>query len=788
MFGFLKRWGKTAFAEEQDVEEAPEPTIDDLSDYITGMADIRTADRIQRDARALTAQSQSYLEGNPAANLKQVSATQSAAAGHNFIYLLNYDYYDLLDEIIRKDPTIAAALRLVTAMVLERDIQFVADEDTDQAAAIRDEIEENVTNVSSRQGWQKMVHNTLFYSLVHGFAAHEIIWEPKGPLTAPRAYIHRHPGQFAMDDFGTMYLYTADATTLAPKYKFMVLGSAAPYGNPYGQSLLDQLQYYHYFKKHALKAFAEFVDLYGTPLAKASITNPDQAQKEKILTQLKNILGSLRREAGITLPYGVDVEFIARTGGQTSSPHLTLINYLDKQSILLILGAALAMQDSEHQSRAATEVHAGIGQIRGKPLARGLSSAVTSDILTPFREINYPSSPIVRAVIDMDDAIDVDQILNAVDKALGWGVQIKEQQVREWLDLDPPGKGDKVLEKKQPPPMLPGGAPVPDPLGGGGDDFPFAEARRRSVSVVRAYNKRREDLTLAAVEENRAAVAAAISTALQPLREANTGDLWPDQPEERIKPVEADLQFEKYQIASWLLASLATMDLVEQVRDPVEFADPITDNAYSDEFREAAEWMQARGILTVSQVEALARSRVPYTNPNYAMILRQNRLNNLALAYSTNLNVTAKIREILAAAVRDGLTRTEWLEAMDNLLEAGDLTVGTDAYLSTVYRTEMGNAYGYQRDYLDNQPIVADLTWGFEFYNPDDERSNPSHARMNGVRVQSGSMAEQASHPGPPWFYNCRCDRIPLLVADPDNAEYVESEDALERVLSIRRF
>jgi SPP1 gp7 family putative phage head morphogenesis protein len=280
---------------------------------------------------------------------------------------------------------------------------------------------------------------------------------------------------------------------------------------------------------------------------------------------------------------------------------------------------------------------------------------------------------------------------------------------------------------------------------------------------------------------------------LKVLRTNYTGEFWPSDLTELANLFIAELPLEQYQFASRLIASHGARKFIEAAGiEPgllIPSAAPVPLSKWPAEYQKAAEWLRERGILSIEEARALAESIAPVTDVRHEAVLREIRQENLALAGSQNAIMTERIRNMLTDAVETGKTFVDFIETLDEMMREGQIPEWSRAYAETVYRTELANAYGAQRDWLDGLPIIASHTWGYEFFNPNDERSNASHAAMDGVIVQYGSPSDIASRPGPPWFYNCRCDRLPILVPDPiSETGYVETPDALERVQAILRF
>jgi hypothetical protein len=124
---------------------------------------------------------------------------------------------------------------------------------------------------------------------------------------------------------------------------------------------------------------------------------------------------------------------------------------------------------------------------------------------------------------------------------------------------------------------------------------------------------------------------------------------------------------------------------------------------------------------------------------------------------------------------------------MDVLLDEGQLPGATDGYLNMVYRTETSNGYHEQLKRELEGNAASDNFWGIEVFNPNDERSRPSHAAIDGLLLQKGSSAYQ-SLGVPPFSYQCRCTMVPIYVGDPADPGVEESDDADELVAAIERF
>jgi phage gp29-like protein len=785
------------------LQDMPEYEKDKLIRILLGGQSVNTVEGNGRDVDQGIEKQKNQLYGTtmsnyvrgwlPSARIQEVRATQSNAIAHGIYYVHNVAFWDLMDEISRKDPVIAAALRLVVATILKREFVFSFKKEPDESdnvvnasSQIRDQTEKDIREVPERANFEKMLYTLAYYHLVHGFSANETIWMQKEGRFVPQAYIHRHPGLFVFDIMGKEYIIDTDRNIQAsPKGKFIILDSPGAYGNPYGKSLLDDLQYTFWMKKFAIKAWAEYVDIYGVPLAKGKLNNmfhPDGDEKQQIQALL-NQLEMIRRNTGIVLPKGVDLDFISRTGGQQTAPHESFIRYIDKVTIMLIYGAVLGMMDSEHQSKAATETHVGIGEIRSKPIAHSISAAITRDLVHPYLNINYTNPPNISGNIDTDDTIDVNQIMDIIYAANDWGLPVKQSQAYEWTGLERPGPKDEVLIYN---------SNITQSEAEKNDASPFREVRGLSKIGEVSSGKLEKVAKLALNDQKDKVIQSIRRSLIDPTREIGNRDQWPANIDRLLSNLNTDLEISLYNHSSNLLGMVLYANTIDELM-PVErelFISAV-DKEFLDnmpsEYSEAAIWMQDRGVMTITQARKAARV-LASTGVDYKQALRIIRQENIALKWSMNVKVTDRIRNAIMHVMEMGNTWKDFLGMYDDMVESKQIFGGLDGYMQTVFRTEIGNAYGAQRDALDANPIIQENRWGYEFYNPKDESSDPTHASMDGIKVKAGSAADQLSRPGPPWRYNCRCDRLPIIIPRNQWHTMRESPNAISVISKITRF
>lgn len=581
------------------------------------------------------------------------------------------------------------------------------------------------------------------------------------------------------------------------------------------------------------------------------LINDTTGAKDQVIAQEIELLRGLTDDNGVVLAHGEELEFIQRQAGQSQSPHKELVTWMSSEEIRMLLGSTLSMMEAEFGTRAQAETHQDTSAIRLKPMARKLARAVTRGAVDAFMRVNYGPAAVGRVwyEMDTDESIDVQQAIEIINTATGNGVMIRETQFRQWLGLETPEDGEAVIAGKatdifqyhltagvvtkneararlglEP---VAGGDVFLTPeeiaaMNGGGNAgaAEFSESSdvkkkprssqsdrntdsgnlgrgilgkrkkpvRATAGLETAFARRLEKIATEAHAEYVAEITPVLKAACESM--ANTD---PDKPPRAPGKVKISGPVDPLRMA---VASARLMNMLYWTRllplaaptPNVEFSatSDISDLA-GKTMSEAAQWMLDREIMSVAEVrelaETMAANNPSMTAAEYERLIRQD-----VLAIASNDQLTQRFRDTVSAAVESGNTSGEFLEAMDGLIDSGALPAGADGYMDMVFRTETANAYAQEREERFKDPLLKDNLWGFEFFAVTDSRARPSHRAMDGVIVKRGSAADLATQPGPPWAYQCRCSKSPIIVSDIDNPGVEETPDALSRAKRIERF
>jgi phage gp29-like protein len=807
-------------------------TADHLETYITGIEEDRgVGGRISEAWRA------AWTNGNPSAYLQQVRATQSTSSAHGFVYLRNPELYDLMDEMAHKDTAIRSAVDLVVAELLNAPIYFEPADESDAAKEAADIAETYLLEMDGYFDLQNALSTLLSGFNYHGFAVTETLFTRKDNLIAPEAIIHRHPGQFAFTERGKLLLVTdkhawaraAGGTESiyaeeAYPYKFTIARQpGALYGNPYGTPSLLPLQYNYRFRLDALKAWVEYAEVYGFPLAKATIPQ-GIPNRDRIKTELANIFSELRKKSAFTVPEGVVIDFVERAVGKGTSPFVELVKWLSEEETRYILGATLQVMEAKFGTRAQAETHGDVAKKKNRPRASAVERAVQIGLVRPFFEINFGARyPMPRFVIDTEDEDDVETTDKVLRLGRELGLKIARKYAHERLGIPIPEEGEDVLEIRTPPapmqfpPQLQIGPrerpPQPEdrkPQDQGDDedeeeDFHkhghFHSFARSSAALEKDIRGRLTEIAESVASLEITAQEERLGAALGVLRDYDKGT-----PLSALPPIGVDALTVKPEMltqtkralhAARLLQVLSASNVIREVAEAVPFSRAITFAKLDEEaleqidpvHRDAVRWMIERKVMTVPEVRQLAAALSSSVGDTLvaAQVERAVRQQVLAIAHTRNVQAVERLQTMISSAVADGRTVGDFLDAVDELRESGALPAGTDAHIRTVYNTEVSNAYNAQRREIEAAPVFKDHLWGYRLVSALKESSRPGHKALHGKLVRKGSAVDLALG-DPPYDYNCECLKVAIVVDDVNGNHGYEETLTMDDVARVERF
>lgn len=197
----------------------------------------------------------------------------------------------------------------------------------------------------------------LLDATLKGFAVAEIVWKRDGARIVPDFVQDMDQRRFAFDkDWKPRLLTWKDSRNgiELPERKFIVHRFGAAGNNPYGLGLGSKLFWPVLFKREGINFWLYFLEKFAGPtiIGKTPYSNIPEEQQKLVQNLMRAQTASV-----ITVPLGVDVEFLEASRGGTVS-YEGFIEYWDRQISITVSGETLTTQvSSSGGNRALGEVH-----------------------------------------------------------------------------------------------------------------------------------------------------------------------------------------------------------------------------------------------------------------------------------------------------------------------------------------------------------------------------------------------------------------------------------------------
>lgn len=404
----------------------------------------------------------SFLRLPPGANNLDVRPMRSMASAHGYLILSAPEYWDLLDEMYESDEVLRMCLDLMVAYMLMRPqgVRVETGEDDPRAGQIQEFFEDRFVN-NPRVNFRYLCWSLALGILKHGRSTNEILWEFTGDgALLPKQFYHCHPGQFAFNREGEMFLQKdlASATPL-PSRKFVTAVNASLYDNPWGDSALFPFRYKWQYKKRVLIAKLQYLERFGTPIVHGQIPK-ETTEKEQAMAELIAAIEQLDSGMALVTALGEEIKVHQRSTsglGGSDGVHDAIIDRIDSYFIRALLGAELNTTAGDRGARSLGEVHERTVLNKILPLARIVEKALNLLVFDPIRILNFgEGSPVVRYWFDTEESTDAEDARETLKSAVDNGVPVTVRQAQNMLGIEPAGPDDELLKKPQTVVAVPG--------------------------------------------------------------------------------------------------------------------------------------------------------------------------------------------------------------------------------------------------------------------------------------------------------------------------------------------
>ncbi len=116
-----------------------------------------------------------------------------------------------------------------------------------------------------------------------------------------------------------------------------------------------------------------------------------------------------------------------------------------------------------------------------------------------------------------------------------------------------------------------------------------------------------------------------------------------------------------------------------------------------------------------------------------------------------------ELEQTLIQAQGEGLHVSQVTKALQARFDELNVTANAE----TLARTQTQLAYNAGRWQADQDPVIQEILWGYEYIAIKDDRVRPTHEAMHGTRLPKEDPFWQTNWPPNGW--NCRCAPIPIF-------------------------
>lgn len=277
----------------------------------------------------------------------------------------------------------------------------------------------------------------------------EVIWSRATPIDFVEIPGHRltshwqkHCGVFIVTDeeplgvstevFGKFIVHHPESQGGFPLRKTLTHATCLPYlSMSFGQ-----------------KDWQAFNELYGIPLR---IAKAENAAVDFDRDEVQEALEQIGSDAAMTLPPGVNIEFLQATGkGDT---FVSMMEWAETTLSILWLGQNLTTNISDSGSRAAAEVH---DSIRMDVLAADMQAeadSIREQLLTPMTRLRFPGKqvpvPIFKRKMEKVRNIEAERLaMEKLSFMSSAGLRVDPEQIYHMMDIPMPTTGPLEIEPR----------------------------------------------------------------------------------------------------------------------------------------------------------------------------------------------------------------------------------------------------------------------------------------------------------------------------------------------------
>ena len=348
-------------------------------------------------------------------------------------------YLELAEEMEEKDLHYAAVLgtRKRAVAGLELTVEAATDEPRDVAAA------DLVRDFLNRDELRGELFDILD-AIAKGYSVTEIIWDTSTSPWLPSRLVYRDPRFFEFDRLGqSLLLKTENGPEPLSAYKYIIHRCQAKSGLTIRGGLARAAAWFYLFKNFDLKAWVQFLEIFGLPLRLGKY-GPGATENDK--KTLLNAVRHIANDAAAIIPDSMLIEFVsaAAPGGKGTDNHLTFASYIDQQISKLVLGQTGTTDTGQYVGT--SDAHREVRDDIEVADAVQLAATLNRDLVRPIVALNFGEMKLYpRLRIAREKREDLAALITNLGALVPMGLEVEMSVIRDKLGLPEPPKGAKIL-------------------------------------------------------------------------------------------------------------------------------------------------------------------------------------------------------------------------------------------------------------------------------------------------------------------------------------------------------
>jgi SPP1 gp7 family putative phage head morphogenesis protein len=126
--------------------------------------------------------------------------------------------------------------------------------------------------------------------------------------------------------------------------------------------------------------------------------------------------------------------------------------------------------------------------------------------------------------------------------------------------------------------------------------------------------------------------------------------------------------------------------------------------------------------------------------------------------------IEKKVQKALFQVASTGVETRTAIREFSGLIEKAGISPQANI-VEAMYRTQMQIARSVAQWKANEDPVIDEILWGYEYMTVGDDRVRPTHEAMDGVRMPKDDPMWRTWFP--PTGYNCRCLALEIFEDDP---------------------